>query len=71
MTDAEKLALVQQVAKVATDAATANEVGAASDALVLIAQLVAEFMPPIDAPALDPVDRAQVDAQVDAEVSKT
>jgi hypothetical protein len=71
MTDQEKLQLVQQVAKVATDAVTANEASAVNDALVLIAQFVVDFAPPIDAPALDPVDRANVDADVNAGVSKT
>lgn len=71
MTDQEKLAIVQQIGKIAQDALTANELGAVGDIVKLAAQLEAEFMPPIDAPALDPSDRAAVDAEVDAEVSKT
>lgn len=71
MTDQEKLALVQQATKVVQDALTANAVAALPDALKLLAQLEAEFVPPIDAPSLDPTDRAEVDAEVDAEVSKS
>jgi hypothetical protein len=71
VTDQEKLQLVQQTAKLVQDAITANEVAALPDAIVLLAQLEAEFVPPIDAPSLDPVDRANVDADVDAGVSKT
>ena len=71
MTDSEKLALIQQTAKVVQDALTANAVAALPDAIRLLAQLEAEFVPPIDAPSLDPADRAAVDAEVDAEVSKT
>jgi len=71
VTDQEKLAIVKQIGKIAQDAIAANEIGAVGDIVKLAAQLEAEFMPPIDAPALDPNDRAAIDAEVDAEVSKT
>ena len=69
-TAADPKVIIQQVAKIITDAMTANEVAALPDALTLLAQLEL-LIPPIDAPALDPGDRAAVDVEVDAEVSKT
>ena len=71
MTDQEKLVIVQQIGKIARDAITANEVAAVGDIVKLAAQLEAEYMPPIDAPALDANDRAAVDAEVDAQVTKS
>jgi hypothetical protein len=71
MTNQETLDLVQRVTKVVSDAVTSNVTAALPDALKLLALLEVEFAPPIDATSLDPVDRAAVDAEVDAGVSKT
>jgi len=70
MTDQEKLALIQQTAKVVQDAMAANAVAALPDALKLLAMLEAEFMPPIAAPALDANDRAVIDSEIDSELAK-
>lgn len=65
-----KMDLLVQAATVTADIVSGNYVGAAPQAVKLAAMLEAYVVPPIDATALDPADRAAVDAQVDAEVSK-
>ena len=47
------------------DALTGNVVGAIGPAIDLVKSVI-EKLPPINAPALDPVDRAQVDAEMAA-----
>lgn len=47
---------------------TGNYAGVIEPAKRLIAMAEVYLVPPIDAPALDPADRAAVDAEVDAEV---
>lgn len=53
-----------------TGIATANPTIVLSPALDL-AKSILEKLPPLDASALDPVDRAEADASVEAEESKT
>ena len=47
------------------DALTGNVVGAIAPAIDLVKSVI-EKLPPINAPALDPVDRAHVDAEMAA-----
>lgn len=62
--------LLAQATKLVADAISGNSVSALPDALRLLALVEAEIVPPIDASSLDPVERAEVDAEVDAEVAK-
>jgi hypothetical protein len=63
--------MLTQGANVTVDIVAGNYVGALEQAKKLVAMINAYIVPPIDAPSLDPVDRAAVDAEVDAGVSKT
>jgi len=63
--------MLTQGANVTVDIVSGNYVGALEQAKKLVAMIEAYVVPPIEAPSLDPKDRAEVDAQVDAEVSKT
>lgn len=57
-----------QLATVTSDVVTGNYPGAVAQ-LPRLGELLALLVPPIDAPALDPTDRAAVDAAVDAELA--
>ncbi len=63
--------LLEAAAQVTADILTGNYVAAIQSAAKLGALLEVVAVPPIEPHSLDPQDRAEVDAQVDAEVSKT
>ncbi len=65
-----KVNMLMQAANVTTAIVTGNYAGAIDPAKKLLAMIEAYVTPPIDATALDPADRAAVDAEVDAEVTK-
>ena len=58
-----------QLADVGAAAATGNYTALPAK-IARLGELGLVLAPPIDAPALDPADRAAVDAEVDAEVTK-
>lgn len=64
-----KLDALTAAVNIAADITTGNYAGALPQ-VVKLGELLAILAPPIDAPALDPGDRAAVDAEVDAEVTK-
>lgn len=64
-----KLDALTSAVNIAADIATGNYAGAIPQ-VVRLGDLLALLAPAIDAPALDPGDRAAVDATVDAEVTK-
>lgn len=66
-----KTDMLTQAANVTADIVTGNYIGALTEGKKLLAMIEAYVVPPIEAPSLDPVDRANVDVQVDADVSKT
>jgi hypothetical protein len=59
-----------QLAKMLPLALSANYGQLALETAKLTAMVEAELVPPIDAPDLDPGDRAAVDAEIDAELKK-
>ncbi len=63
-----KIDMLTEAANVTAAIVTGNYVGAIDPAKKLVAMIEAYVTPPIDATALDPQDRAAVDAQVDAEI---
>ncbi len=62
--------LLTQAAMVTADILTGNYPGALAQSTKLAAMLEAYVVPPIDAASLNPSDRAEVDAAVDAEITK-
>ena len=64
-----KADILMQLATVTADVVTGNYAGAVAQ-LPKLGELLAVLAPAIDASALDPGDRAAVDATVDAEVTK-
>ncbi len=66
-----KLDMLSQGANVTVDIVSGNYMGALDQAKKLVAMIEAYVVPPINPHSLDPQDRADVDAQIDAEVSKT
>ena len=68
MSDPKRDALTA-AGNIAADIATGNYAGAVAQ-LPKLVELLAVLAPAIDAPALDPGDRAAVDATVDAEITK-
>ncbi len=60
--------LLEAAAQVTADILTGNYIGAVPQVAKLAAMLEVVAVPPIDATALDPADRAAVDAEVDAEI---
>lgn len=58
-----------QLANIGADVVTGNYARAVAQ-LPKLGELLAVLAPAIDAPALDPGDRAAVDAEVDAEIGK-
>jgi hypothetical protein len=65
-----KADMVSELGKVAIEITTGNYAGAVAPTRRLLAMLVAYELPPIDAPDLDPGDRAAVDADVDEAIKK-
>jgi hypothetical protein len=65
-----KVDMLVQTANVGAAIVSGNYIGALDQGKKLLAMIEAYVVPPIDAPALDPGDRAAVDAEVDAEVPK-
>lgn len=65
-----KLDMLSALANAGTSIVTENYVGAIDPVKRLLAMLVAYELPAIDAPALDPNDRAEVDEEVDAAITK-
>ena len=65
-----KIDMLTQGANVTVDVMSGNYIGALEQAKKLVAMIEAYVVPPIDAASLDPGDRAEVDASIDAEVSK-
>ncbi len=65
-----KIDMLTEAANVTAAIATGNYIGAIDPAKKLVAMIEAYVTPPIDATALDPVDRVAVDAEVDAEITK-
>jgi hypothetical protein len=63
--------ILKQTAQVGVASVTMNWSLALTEAKKLVAMIEAYVVPPIEAPSLDPQDRAEVDAEVDAEVSKS
>lgn len=71
MSDASPIAdVLTQTAKVGSKALLADWIGALEESKKLVAMIEAYVVPPIEPTSLDPVDRAEVDADVDAEVTK-
>lgn len=66
MTPAEFTQAIADVTSIVTCAITGNDVACLPPALDLLKRL-ADALPPIDAPALDPADRAEVDAEIKVE----
>jgi len=66
-----KVDMLTEAANVTASIVTGNYTGALNAGKRLVAMIEAYIVPPIDPHSLDPVDRAEVDAEVDAEVSKT
>ncbi len=58
-----------QIANIGASVVTGNYAAAVAG-LPKLGELLAVLAPAIDAPALDPGDRAAVDAEVDAEIKK-
>ncbi len=65
-----KVDMLTEAANVTAAIVTGNYVGAIDPAKKLVAMIDAYVTPPIDATALDPQDRAVVDAEIDAEITK-
>lgn len=65
-----KVEIATQALAVAGDVAMGNYPAAIASGRKLVAMLEAFVVPPIEAPSLDPSDRAAVDAEVDAEIPK-
>lgn len=68
MSDPKSDVLIQ-LANIGADVVTGNYAGAVAG-LPKLGELLAVLAPAIDAPALDPGDRAAEDAKADAEVGK-
>ena len=62
--------VLTQTAKVGSKALLADWVGALEESKKLVAMIEAYVVPPIEPASLDPKDRAEVDEEVDAEVTK-
>lgn len=65
-----KVDMLAQTANVGASIVTGNFTGAIDQTKKLLAMIEAYVVPPIEPASLDPKDRAEVDAEVDAEVSK-
>ena len=70
MTPLEVTQALSDALQIVTAAETANPVGVLVPAIDLLKQVI-EALPPLDAPALDAVDRANADAAIEAEESKS
>jgi hypothetical protein len=70
MTPLQVTQALSDALQIVTAAETANPIGVLVPAIDLLKQVI-EALPPLDAPALDPVDRANADAAIEAEESKS
>jgi len=66
-----KVDMLTEAANIGGAIVTGNYLGAIAPTKRLLAMLVAYEAPAINATSLDPGDRAEVDAEVDAEVTKS
>lgn len=66
-----KVDMLSEAANVTAAIVTGNYMGALDAGRRLVAMIEAYIVPPINPHSLDPQDRAEVDAEIDAEVSKT
>lgn len=62
--------MLAQTANVGASIVTGNFTGAIEQTKKLLAMIEAYVVPPIEPSSLDPKDRAEVDAEVDSEISK-
>lgn len=65
-----KTDMLVQAANVGASIVTGNYVAALDQGKKLVAMIEAYIVPPINPHSLDPQDRAEVDAEVDAEITK-
>jgi len=65
-----KVDMLTQAANVTAAIVSGNYVGALDQGKKLLAMIEAYIVPPIAAPSLDPVDRAEVDAEINTEIPK-